>query len=252
MSYPIWGDCCIAAPSASEIGKVLTVGANGIVLSTLAGGGIGTNISGIPSPTGIQLTSSTGSPYTVPLATTVNSGLLSPSEKVLLTSLSTSGLSSTNSITGNGLVATPFKLVNDLATPGNNFYYGTDASGVKGYYVLPSGGGINSLLTGFASSTGTITATDSILTSIQKLTGNLAAITPATKEKLDYLTPTGTSAVPNLTAVPSDSTKVMFYVNGLLERGITSNASGVVTVNVGTLGYNVDSTDLITAHYFTA
>lgn len=35
------------------------------------------------------------------------------------------------------------KLVNDAATPGNSYYYGTDASGVKGYFVLPaaSGGG---------------------------------------------------------------------------------------------------------------
>lgn len=31
-------------------------------------------------------------------------------------------------------------LVNDVAAPGNSFYYGTDAAGVKGWYALPPSG----------------------------------------------------------------------------------------------------------------
>lgn len=48
-------------------------------------------------------------------------------------------LSGTNSITGNG-TNSPFQLSGDVATPGNSFYYGTNATGIKGYYTLPSGG----------------------------------------------------------------------------------------------------------------
>lgn len=43
------------------------------------------------------------------------------------------------SITGDGSVATPLQLSGDAATPGNSFYYGTNGSGTKGWYVLPPG-----------------------------------------------------------------------------------------------------------------
>lgn len=33
------------------------------------------------------------------------------------------------------------RLDGDDASPGNNYYYGTDGSGTKGFYVLPTGGG---------------------------------------------------------------------------------------------------------------
>ena len=46
-----------------------------------------------------------------------------------------------NSITGNGSSGTPLQLVGDAATPGNTMLYGTNASGTKGWYNLPSGGG---------------------------------------------------------------------------------------------------------------
>lgn len=42
--------------------------------------------------------------------------------------------------------ASGVKLLNDTASPGNSYYYGTDSSGVKGYYVIPfipSNGDIN-------------------------------------------------------------------------------------------------------------
>jgi trimeric autotransporter adhesin len=48
-------------------------------------------------------------------------------------------LSATNSIVGNG-TSTPFSLAGDSATPGNSFYYGTNAGGAKGYYTLPISG----------------------------------------------------------------------------------------------------------------
>lgn len=33
------------------------------------------------------------------------------------------------------------QLVNDVLSPGVNYYYGTDGSGVKGWYILSSSGG---------------------------------------------------------------------------------------------------------------
>lgn len=46
------------------------------------------------------------------------------------------------SLTGGGDLTTnrTLTLVNDAATPGNSQYYGTDGSGTKGYFALPSGG----------------------------------------------------------------------------------------------------------------
>jgi hypothetical protein len=44
-------------------------------------------------------------------------------------------LSSSTSIIGDG-TTTAFQLLNDAATPGGTFYYGTDASGTKGFYNL--------------------------------------------------------------------------------------------------------------------
>jgi hypothetical protein len=41
------------------------------------------------------------------------------------------------SVTGNGSVEDPVKLINDEEAPGNSEYYGTDEAGVKGYYPLP-------------------------------------------------------------------------------------------------------------------
>jgi collagen type VII alpha len=44
-------------------------------------------------------------------------------------------LSGTNSVTGNG-TTNPFNLVGDNAAPGNGYFYGTNGSGVKGFYNL--------------------------------------------------------------------------------------------------------------------
>lgn len=44
-----------------------------------------------------------------------------------------------NSITGAGTGASPLQLVGDAASPGNTQLYGTNASGVKGWYAQPTG-----------------------------------------------------------------------------------------------------------------
>lgn len=49
----------------------------------------------------------------------------------------------TNSIE---IVSDTIQLVNDSGSPGNSQYYGTDGTGTKGYFALPSGGGLNDVV----------------------------------------------------------------------------------------------------------
>lgn len=51
------------------------------------------------------------------------------------------GVATDMSVTGNGTAGGPIKFVNDEDVPGTDKYYGTDTSGVKGWYDLPVGGG---------------------------------------------------------------------------------------------------------------
>ncbi len=49
-----------------------------------------------------------------------------------------STINTTESLTGDGSIGTPAKLVGDAASPGNSKYYGTDTGGTKGYHSLPA------------------------------------------------------------------------------------------------------------------
>lgn len=52
------------------------------------------------------------------------------------------------------LSGSDFRLVGDNASPGNNYYYGTNSSGTKGFFALPGGGGG----TDFYTTSGTLTS----------------------------------------------------------------------------------------------
>lgn len=62
---------------------------------------------------------------------------------------SSRAVNTTNSITGGGVLSADLtlKLVGDTASPGNSMYYGTNSSGTRGWYAVPSGGGGSSPLT---------------------------------------------------------------------------------------------------------
>jgi len=51
----------------------------------------------------------------------------------------------TNSVAGDGTLGNELQLVNDAAAPGNNFYYGTDGTGTKGWFTADN---LSSILTG--------------------------------------------------------------------------------------------------------
>jgi trimeric autotransporter adhesin len=78
-------------------------------------------------------------------------------------------LAGTNSISGNGST-TPFQLVGDVLTPGNSQYYGTNATGTKGYFALPTS--TNGTVTSVAGSGGTtgLTLTGGPITTTGTLT----------------------------------------------------------------------------------
>jgi hypothetical protein len=48
------------------------------------------------------------------------------------------GINVADSITGDASLASPLKLVGDTASPGNSKYYGTDGSGSRGFWSVPS------------------------------------------------------------------------------------------------------------------
>lgn len=54
---------------------------------------------------------------------------------------SASTVSTADSITGNGSSGSPIQLVGDSGSPGNSMVYGTNGSGVKGWYTGGGGGG---------------------------------------------------------------------------------------------------------------
>jgi hypothetical protein len=67
---------------------------------------------------------------------TLANGVLVPTGVSKLGTSITTG----DSVTGSGTTANPIQLVGDSAAPGNSQLYGTNGSGVKGWYSQPSGG----------------------------------------------------------------------------------------------------------------
>lgn len=86
----------------------------------------------------------------------------------------TDALQSTRQITGGMSVAgggdltadRVLTLVNDAAAPGNSRYYGTDAAGTKGWYVLPTGGAAGDVV-------GPVSASDNGVARFDTTTGKL-------------------------------------------------------------------------------
>ncbi len=105
-------------------------------------GGNSTNLSYTASPTNGLVNSSTGTSATLTLATLTNAGLMSPALFGWADSTRTGlnagkiGGSIINTLTGTGVDS--LHLDGDVVAPGNSYYYGTNGSGAKGFYSLPS------------------------------------------------------------------------------------------------------------------
>lgn len=86
----------------------------------------------------------TGGVISVNTATTAQTGVLTAADWNTFNNKvpTTRTITGTLSVTGGGDLSAnrTLSLVNDAATPGANYYYGTNGSGTKGYFLLPAGG----------------------------------------------------------------------------------------------------------------
>jgi hypothetical protein len=86
------------------------------------------------------------------------------------------------------------RLVNDEASPGNSEYYGTSASGAKGYHPLPSLGGATDLGSTRNSEEVFVTSSTGGSATIPKATGLLAGVISASDQnKLNNIAPFATA-----------------------------------------------------------
>lgn len=212
--------CC--ATTLPTNGQALTWDATNkkLVFTALSGGGAGTNITlGTITSTVIPLVSSTGTGVNLPLGTSTLAGLLSPVQFNKLSFLTVTQAVDLDTLEAN---------VGNLITLS----------------------GVSANATNLGTFTGTtITDNSTIKVALQALE---TAVEVATNKTDNYfqVNPTGVNTVANITPVPVTASKVQISINGLIEKtGITVNASGVVTVNSGLLGYSIDTTDTIEFQY---
>ena len=95
---------------------------------------------GAATATTQPIANTNGTGFVLPIASSTTAGLLSSAQQVQLGLLPVSGIQAINSVTGAGTVASPLKLVGDVASPTASQYYGTNATSVKAFYNLPNAG----------------------------------------------------------------------------------------------------------------
>lgn len=142
-------------------------------LSAEIGGAGNTDLGiGVLTPTSLEITSSTGTGVTLPLAGGGDPGLLSDAQSTILDDLAVS--------------------------PGNDFYYGSNGSGLLGYHPLPTGGG------GGATdlSIGTQSATN---LEVVSSTGTNVLLPLADSTNSGLLSPTGSDLLGALATNPGNS-----------------------------------------------
>jgi hypothetical protein len=112
------------------------------------GGGTGT-VTSVASGNGMNFTTITttgtvtmGTPSTLTTSTT---NAATATSHTHLLDLSGRSVSTQHSLTGGGNLGSnlTLNLVNDVASPGNSKYYGTNLSGTRGFFDLPAGSGIS-------------------------------------------------------------------------------------------------------------
>jgi hypothetical protein len=85
------------------------------------------------------------------------------------------------------------------------------------------------------------------------VSGTTATITVAATptDNLVTLVPTGVNTIPNLVPAPISGAKTQISINGLIETspGISVSNAGIFTVNSASLGYSIDTADIIICQY---
>jgi Repeat of unknown function (DUF5907) len=165
----------------------------------------------------------------------------------------TTTVTGTNSITGGGDLSAnrTLSLVGDAASPGNTMYYGTNGSGTKGYYTVPSSAVATTIATGTITLAGDLAGTGAS-PSVAKIKGvTLPASAPSNGQVLTATgaTTTSWSAVDDTAAVKLAGSTMTgklivptFQVTGgTLAAGkvLTSDASGNATWQLATGATNI-------------
>ena len=125
------------------------------------------------------------------------------------------------SVTGNGSNSA-FQLGGDASSPGNSKYYGTNASGTKGYHALPSGGAVLLQVDKTADETQT---TGTTLTDITDMT---LAVTSGKKYQFSVFLKTENAIAGNGMQVAVVCPTANLTAVALLPRATTAN------INIGT------------------
>jgi hypothetical protein len=105
--------------------------------------------------------------------------------------LSSITISGANSVAGGGDLSAnrTLALVNDVATPGNGQFYGTNSSGVRGWYTLPAG--FSGSYTGDSTFTGNMTVTKNLTAAGFVSSGTGPFLLSGIKQTSTPLVPTG-------------------------------------------------------------
>jgi len=208
-------------------GRVLTCDANGVATwAAAAGGGSGTvtSVAALTiGTTGADITSTVANSTTtpvitlnIPTASATNRGALSAANwtdfnnKQNAITLTTTGTSGAATFSGGvlnipnyaGGVTSVFGRTGAVTAQSGDYTTTQVTEGTNLYFT--NARGIAATLTSYASTTGTITSADSILTAIQKLNGNVG-----TKQDIISLTTTGTGAatfIGNVLNIPTPNT----------------------------------------------
>ena len=160
---------------------------------------------------------------------------------------STGGAAPVISILAQMSVSAPsggLSLVNDLASPGNSYYYGTNASGTKGWYVLPAGGGGVSSVTGTAPivSTGGAAPVISITTFAASGVSHAAGAVPdpgSTAGTTRYLREDATWAVPAGSGSGTVTSVGLVMPPAFTVTGSPVTTSGTLTVSFPMMNSNM-------------
>jgi hypothetical protein len=110
-------------------------------IDTGGGGGSGTVTAVILSHDSLYYVTGSGNTFVSLIVTQADSTVLYVTPTQLTAALATklSAISTQFSVTGLGTPGSPVQLVGDVNAPGNSYYYGTNGSGAKGFYVIPAG-----------------------------------------------------------------------------------------------------------------
>ena len=145
----------VSATNIKTINSISLLGSGDILIA----GGVTNLAIGAVSATTQAITNSNGTGFTLPAANSVYAGLLTAAQFTQLSLLPAGAIQVATSITGNGTIATPLKLVGDV-TPTALQYYGTNGSSVLSYYNLPTGATAANLSYTVSPTTGTVANTN--------------------------------------------------------------------------------------------